>query len=124
MMTTETREWHIIGRGLNGWHAAGINVRSSGGDIEPRVWWADGHTIPPYQANAIDGALVYDASEADIDAFSKHVIAGPMVNPALDTDEGTGALQYVTVATMERLLRDIDGMRLGHVQDGEIVWER
>ena len=53
------KEWHVIGQGFAGWHAIGVNVRSSGGQ------------------------LVYDASKADPAAFTKHVISGPMVDPSL-----------------------------------------
>ena len=119
-----TTEYHIIGRGLATWHADGINVRSSGGDIEPRTWWADGHIIPPYQAQAIEGAPVYDAADADIDAFSKFVISGPMVNPGVTADQGSGALDYVTVTTYVRMLRErVPGVRFGTVHNGEIIWE-
>ena len=119
-----TDEYHIIGRGLVGWHADGINVRSSGGDIEPRTWWTDGHIIPPYQAQAVEGAPVYDAAGADVDAFSKFVISGPMVNPGVPDDQGSGALDYVTVATYVRMLRErVPGVRFGAVHNGEIVWE-
>jgi hypothetical protein len=63
--------WQIIGRGWNGWHAAAKNVTSSGGTLED------------YLAKAAEGALVYDGSEADRDAFAALVISGPMVAPEL-----------------------------------------
>ena len=27
--------WHVIGRGMAGWHASGVNTSSSGGDLDP-----------------------------------------------------------------------------------------
>ncbi len=133
-MTAE-REYHIIGRGLAGWHADGVNVRSSGGDIEPRTWWTDGHIIPPYQASAVEGAPVYDASEADVGAYSRFVISGPMVDAKLAGDgwsplggvydpDGPRALDYVGVERYIALLReDVPGVRYGRVHGDEIVWE-
>lgn len=41
--------WHVIGRGWNGWHAEGVNVSGTGGDL------------CGYVAQAFDGATVYDA---------------------------------------------------------------
>jgi hypothetical protein len=132
VQTTEAK-WHIIGRGLVGWHAEGVNVSSSGGDIEPRTWWADGHTIAPYQAAAIDGAPIYDASGADVDAFSRFVIAGPMVAPELTPDgwnkfghDGAEprALDRVGVQRFIALLRErVPGVRFGRVVEGAIVWD-
>ena len=54
------KEWHVIGRGFNGWHAKGVNVSSSGGDIVPRTFWT-GERMTPYTEEAVEGALVYDA---------------------------------------------------------------
>lgn len=79
-------EWHVIGRGLAGWHATGVNVSSSGGDIIDRPWWAGGIQYG-YLHGAIDGCLIYDASQADDAAFSRLVISGPIVNPELGPDE-------------------------------------
>jgi hypothetical protein len=79
------KRWHIIGRGFNGWHATGIDVSSSGGQLDPYEYWT-GEKVSGYLAEAIEGALVYDASEADSVAFTRHVMSGPMVNPALPPD--------------------------------------
>lgn len=81
-MKTPHKRYHVIGRGLAGWHAKGINESSSGGDLHPRPWWAGGFT-KGYLEQAIDGALVYDASGADERAFTRLIISGPMVDPAL-----------------------------------------
>ena len=74
-MTTKdrwmTEPYSIIGRGKAGWHAAGHNVSSSGG------------TLDGYLKDARNGALIYDAHDADTDAFTHLVIAGPMVDPDL-----------------------------------------
>lgn len=74
-MNTNTNKWNVIGRGLNGWHAKAPNVRGSGGTFES------------YLSQAVDGALIYDASEADVGAFTKLVLSGPMVDPSLAPNE-------------------------------------
>jgi len=81
------KAWHIIGRGWNGWHAKGIDVSSSGGDLQPRPWHAGGMTTG-YLEEAVEGALVYDASEADRETFARLIISGPMVDPRLAPDAG------------------------------------
>jgi hypothetical protein len=95
----ELNVYHVIGRGLSGWHGKGINVSSSGGGLEDAPWWAGGVQYG-YLGSAVDGCLVYDASgpEVDVDAFCKFIISGPMVDPALApgavsrfTDRGTAA---------------------------------
>jgi len=64
------RIWKIIGRGLAGWHAAGIEegnrVSSTGGTLED------------YVSEAEEGAPVYDAEDADVGAFVHFTMAGPM----------------------------------------------
>lgn len=85
--------WTVIGRGLAGWHAARPNVSSSGGTLEdisgesgpydgPKRPW----TRAGYLAEAAEGARVYDASEADPAAFTRHVMAGPMFGVGLPDD--------------------------------------
>jgi hypothetical protein len=148
----ETR-WHVIGRGFAGWHAAGVNVTSSGGDLDPRPWHAGGMTRG-YLQDAIDGALVYDAAGADPDAFIDFVYSGPMVNPALDpaevdtfSDRYTAGrmaphldgafstiatlataptyrgLDSVGVAVYRSLLEQVPGVKIGTVRNGAIVWD-
>lgn len=75
----EKDKWHYIGRGFNGWHAQGIDISSSGGEYNG------------YLAEAIDGALIYDAAHlSDIpeaaEAFAHMVISGPMLDPSLPSD--------------------------------------
>ena len=141
-MTIETR-WHIIGRGLVGWHAAGLTdlgqgkdrpgatTTSSGGDLLPYRYGAT--PCPGYAAEAVDGAPVYDASEADARAFSQFVIKGPMVSAALEPDGWTKfghsenrprALDTVGTARYVRLLRaSVPGVKFGRVEAGAVVWE-
>ncbi len=124
-MSTQT--WHVIGRGFNGWHATGINVRSSGGDLMPYTYWT-GAACAGYAAEAVEGALVYDAKHLRDDqdaalAFVKHVVTGPMLKPELTEDEGQTAFSFVTVKTFESLLRQIPGIKIGRVINGNVVWE-
>lgn len=79
---SDKTKWAIIGRGRAGWHAAAKNVTSSGGSLEPATYWT-GAPIAGYAAEAEDGALIYDARDADEDAFSALVISGPMCDPGL-----------------------------------------
>jgi hypothetical protein len=83
-MTTKkaAKQWAVIGRGFNGWHATGVNVSSSGGSLDPYTYWT-GEKCQGYAGEAIEGALVYDASEAEGAAFIAHVMSGPMVDPGL-----------------------------------------
>ena len=67
--------WDVIGRGKMSWHAETVN-RSSSGGVNPDA----------YAKEAVDGALVYDAMDADYDAFSRMVISGPMLNLRLPPD--------------------------------------
>jgi hypothetical protein len=125
--------WHIIGRGDAGWHAAGVNVTSSGGSIEAFAWWHDDHRVAPYQESAVDGAPIYDAQDADYAAFSHFVISGPMVDPRLDPDDWKPfrhndpephALDYVGVERYIAMLRvAVAGVRFGRVRGGLISWE-
>ena len=130
-------EWFVIGRGFAGWHAKGVNVRSSGGDIVPRTYWT-GARMASYLEDAVDGALVYDAEALEgtdaESAFTRQVVSGPMCDPSLPPD---GVLRYceptdgkeftsfdmVGVAVFERVLRQIKGIKIGHVRDGAIEWE-
>ena len=83
--------WYVIGRGFAGWHAEGINVSSSGGNLMPYTYWT-GEQCTGYLAEAAEGCLVYDAEhlekdDAASDAFMHLVISGPMVKPSLQPDE-------------------------------------
>jgi len=149
----EPQAWHVIGRGFSGWHATGINVTSSGGDLEPRPWWAGGMTTG-YLSEAVDGCLVYDAIDADPAAFTRLVLAGPMVDPALPAEGvsrfmdrqtaaamapglvgafGTiaamaaspayGGLDTVGVGVFRGLLATVPGIKLGTVIGGVIRWD-
>lgn len=122
--------YRVIGRGFNGWHAQAIDMSSSGGSLEN------------YLKDAAEGALVYDAQDANYDAFVRHVIHGPMCDPALEPTQAklsrdmwsanriTNAdpagtfhgFDYVGVGIFERLLRKIPGMKVGNVVNREIVW--
>lgn len=78
-------KWQVIGRGFNGWHATGVDVSSSGGQLDPYEYWT-GVKCSGYLAEAAEGALVYDAQDADAGAFTSFVMRGPMVSPALPPD--------------------------------------
>lgn len=79
------QEWFVIGRGFNGWHAKGVEVSSSGGQLDPYTYWT-GAKCEGYLAGAVEGCLVYDAKDADATAFTRFVLSGPMVDPSLPPD--------------------------------------
>lgn len=140
-----TKEYKIIGRGFNGWHAEYDQGSLSGVASAERI-----------AKEAVDGALVYDASESDFNAFYELVMSGPMVDTRLaddevdrfskadrDTaammapalggefqqlallaqDEKYSGLDRVSVKIYEGLLRKVPGVKFGRVQDGKIIWE-
>ena len=119
-MTTNKRQWAVIGRGKCGWHAEAATglCSSSGGAFDS------------YLSEAIDGALVYDADGADYDTFASLVISGPMCKPSQGDERpydpakkwGYGSFCYVSVETYERLLRRIDDVKIGHVKGGVVEW--
>lgn len=152
-MAKTRKVWHVIGRGFNGWHATGIDVSGSGGNLEPYTY--SGKPVPGYLAEAVEGALVYDA-EAAGDAFVRHVMNGPMVSPKLPADgverfsqkdretalmmapalgggyqtlavmaqsESYSGLDRVGVGVFAGLLRQIPGVKVGKVVKGAVVWE-
>jgi len=80
-----TTKWAVIGRGFNGWHAKGDGVSSSGGTLDGHTYWT-GAKVAGYAAEAVEGALVYDAENAEPNAFVSLVMNGPMVNPAIPPD--------------------------------------
>ena len=80
-MQEQEHKWQVIGRGKAGWHAKSLACSSSGGELEQRRY-ASGAVSPGpgYAAEALDGALVYDAEQADEAAFRDFVISGPMLD--------------------------------------------
>ena len=76
--------------------------------------------------------MVYDASEADSDAFAHLIFGGPMVNPDLPAygwhkfghdGDSPRALDDVGVGRYESLLRAIPGVRFGRVVGGVVAWD-
>lgn len=142
-------KYDIIGQGFAGWHAKATNCSSSGGTLEE------------YLTEAREGALVYDASKSDYNAFCKLVISGPIVRSNLPpkTVKRFGAedaeaarrmlpglsggfeiiaakaiaevasgkkfssLDEISTDLFEDLLREIPGVRIGHVVNGKVEWE-
>lgn len=146
-----SRIYHVVGRGMAGWHAKGINVSSSGGDLDNGMYWTGEPTIG-YRHKAIDGALVYDAKDADPAAFARLIISGPMVDPALPPDgvsrfadhetaarmapvlsgafqtialaassPGYSGLDTVGVSVYRELLRAVPGIKIGTIRTGGTI---
>lgn len=130
----------------------GNKTSSSGGNLLPYMWTPTNEMQDGYAREAIENALVYDADEAPYDEFSKLVIAGPMFEALLGEweyelgildhvhhilhpsdryaltieslkDLGIRSLSYIGVGIYEKLLRNILNVKIGHVHNGECVWE-
>ncbi len=137
--------WHVVGRGFNGWHATKPDTSLSGAYGENRG--------AELAAEAIEGALVYDAKDADYSAFMALILRGPMLCCRCEPTEvdsfsdhaalavmlpglsdgfesiaktalaGYSSLDKVGVDVYRGLLAKIPGVRLGKVTDGKIVWD-
>ena len=137
-------EHKLIGRGKSGWHSCGFDrgnkCSSSGGSLEG------------YLSEAEDGTPIYDADEADFDAFSELVISGPMEDVSLPPgtisssgDDATlvrmlpglqdgfatiaklklagyTSLDYVATDVYLGMLAKIPGMKIGKVVGHKVVW--
>lgn len=139
----------LIGRGLNGWHAAGVTKSGS-------RFSSSGGTREGYARDADDGVLVYCADKADVNSFVEFIVKGPMVDPALPSDavnplsgefrktalhmipmleggfrtlailaqnERFSSLDLVGLGIYEGLLRKVPGIRIGRIKSKEVVWE-
>lgn len=124
-------QYKIIGRGQASWHADAGTVEhgaiSGGGEYTTKES-SNGGTLEGYAAEAVEGCLVYDASEVDSDLFIRHVYNDPMVD--VDLLPGTmresyfgGRFSHVAVDVFEGLLRKMPGMKFGRVIKGKVVWE-
>ena len=80
------KTWHVIGRGKAGWFAQGLNVRSSGGDLNPYTYWT-GEKCGGYVGEAVEGCFAYDAENAPDEVYVEFVLSGPMVDPKLGPEE-------------------------------------
>jgi|SRR5665213_1205362 len=66
----------VIGRGKNGWHAAGVGVSTPNSSS---TFSTTGGELEDYLAEAGEDVLVYDAAEVEYGAWSDMVITGPMI---------------------------------------------
>jgi len=136
----------IIGRGLNGWHATGLEGKnrcsSSGGTLEG------------YLAQAADDTPIYDAAKANVGDFASFVCNGPMADCTLPAGEvnrfgagkslaamaphlgggfraiaagalaGITSLDFVATDVYLALLRErVPGVKFGVVKDHKVEWE-
>lgn len=123
-------DWKLIGRGKAGGHANGLT--------EENATSGSGATIEEYAKQAKNGTPVYDAMEADYDAFVSHVYRGPIVDPTLPagtvglfmggskpyrTTDRIGSLDTVAVdVALWLLFRNVPGVRFGIVKSGAVQW--
>jgi len=123
----QKENYAIIGRGKAGWHAQLKNISSSGGSLEK------------YISEAIENCLVYDADSVDYDIFWDSVVKGPMLDLNLSpntvhkfienvvrapqSDENYNGFDKVGIEAFEKLLRKLPGIKMGRVNNGQVVWE-
>jgi hypothetical protein len=82
----------LIGRGKSGWHAHGL---SDGNKCS-----STGGTLEGYLAEAEDGTPIYDAEQAEMGAFSRFVITGPLEDCSLAPGEVKKFSEHKTLAMM------------------------
>jgi hypothetical protein len=132
--------YKVIGRGQASWHAdAGMvehGAISGGGEYTTRES-SKGGTLEGYVAQAVDGCFVYDADEADADAFINHVFKDPLVdvdlpagcmrkalsNEHIIAEPEVLSIDHVALDIFEATLRRVPGMKFGRVVGGKVVWE-
>lgn len=86
---SKRNRWTVIGRGKAGWHAMSDPepwVESEGYRSRIGSVSSSGGNLDEYAREARAGAFVYDAEEADADAFTDLVFAGPMLSLELAPD--------------------------------------
>ncbi len=137
--------WSLIGRMQAGWYAHGNGQYSERYDTT-----SSGGTAEGYATQAVDGTLVYDASECSFNDCANVSIKGPIVNVSLAPFEVSNlfeavkecpvpqaaicletlaqheirSLSNIGVGIYEAVLRrNLPGARFGTVKDGAIVWE-
>lgn len=66
-------KWKLIGIGFSGWHAKRKNSSCSS-------YYKDLATLESFVKDAEEGAVVYDASNANLSAFVNFVSNGPMLD--------------------------------------------
>ena len=133
--------WRVIGKGKSGWHAGGavkIYNSTSRTDTSSASYDTSEAQLNKYVGEAENGALVYDASESDMNALIDHVFKGPMLradlppgtvlkmmdkDPVQASSTKAGPLDYVSLDIFEANLRKIQGIRFGRVVSGHLEWE-
>ncbi len=136
--------YEVIGKGLTGWHAKALTPH---GSVSSSSYDPTDEQLRKYLAEAREGALVYDASEADGPAFTRFVINGPILELKLPpghvhklvVDPGTGlwekprpyvdgegarSMDGLATDLWEAMLRkDVPGVRFGRVTGNSVLWE-
>jgi hypothetical protein len=126
--------WVIIDKGWGGWHAMGRGGNSSTLELN-----AGDDYLSELAKDGEEGALVYDASQADMAQYIRLVCTGPSVGVNLpfrscqeldsqdiisyDKHKPSRRLDYVSVDVYREMLSKISGVRLGHIESGRVVWE-
>lgn len=136
--------WREIGRGAGGWHANRHNCSSTGGSLEGYlkdaeegclVYDGKGANLAKWVHLVVSGPMVgHNLPPGTVDRFSdKDREAARTMLPGLSGGfeklalaaqhpKFTG-LDQVALDVYEGLLRQVPGVRIGHVVGGQVVWE-
>lgn len=114
----------IIGRRKTGWFSEGIEEQS----VESSVCGVSllGGNLETYAKDAQDETPVYDAKDADNDAFTSFLREGPTLDVRAKDEplkEHYSVFDMVSINTYLALLRKVPGVRFGKVMNGEVIWE-
>lgn len=140
----EKENWLKIGRGFAGWHANKDCCSSSGGTLEVYleeaaegclVYDAEGTDFSVFAELVISGPLVkYTLPPGAVERFSDEDRAAarrmlPGLSGGFDTIATLAqsltytGLDYVALDVYEALLRGIPNIKIGHVRNGQVIWD-
>lgn len=125
-------KWKLIGIGFCGWHA---KKKDHSGVSD----YKDLKTLEFFAKEAEEGAVVYDASQANLNAYVDFMFKGPMIDFDLFGKEyelsdsnmdfsskigGFSGFDFVAPELYLCLMREyVPGVRFGKVINGKVEWE-
>lgn len=144
MVQKQEKRWLEIGRGHAGWHAAYHHCSSNGGTLEGYleeacegclVHDAQNADTDKFVKHVISGPMIgFNLEPGTVDRFTLDDrkaalrmlpgLSGGFDTLAVIAQSPTyGGLDRVAIDIYENLLREIPGMKIGHVHDGKVIWE-
>lgn len=115
------KPYMIIWRGKSDWQAEGVEPckYSATGD---RVVKASG-PIEALLRLSKNGTPVVDAMAVDDNEYIDLVFKGPTLSVKQPEMEHIHSCGFVGIKTYVKLRRNLQGIRIGHVKNGSVVWE-